>query len=115
MYNLRYKIWLDKGGTVFGSGSYLLLKGVRDEGSLSKAAKAINMSYNKAHNLTKKIENRLGFQLLKSRPGGAGGGFSQLTDEAEELMSLYEQFYCECEKSLNDIFKKYFGSSAFNQ
>lgn len=110
MYSLKYKIWLDKGGKVFGLGPYMLLTGVRQKGSLAEAAKTMHMSYNKAHNLIKNIEGRLGFQLLKSRPGGAGGGFSQLTEEAEELISAYEQFYDECEKSLNDIFEKYFGN-----
>ena len=110
MYKLKYKIWLDKGGIVFGLGSYVLLKGVRQNGSLSKAAKDMNMSYNKAHNLIKKIEGRIGFQLLRSKPGGAGGGFSQLTEEAEELMSTYEQFYNECQITLNNLFEKYFDS-----
>lgn len=112
MYKLKYKIWLDKNGIVLGLGPYALLTGVRQNGSLSKAAKELNMSYNKAHNLIKNVESRLGFELLISRSGGAGGGFSQLTKEAEELMTLYENFYSECEKSLNDIFDKYFGNIA---
>jgi molybdate transport system regulatory protein len=108
MYNLKYKIWLDNNGVIFGTGPYTLLKGVEEKGSLAGAAKAMNMSYNKAHNLIKKIEARLGFQLLDSKPGGAGGGISQLTAEAESLMSVYEQFYNECKESLNIIFEKYF-------
>lgn len=108
MYNLKYKIWLDKNGVIFGTGPYLLLKGVKEKGSLAGAAKAINMSYNKAHNLIKNIEGRLGFRLLYSKTGGAGGGISSLTAEAEELISAYEQFYNECGEALNTIFKKYF-------
>ena len=108
MYNIKYKLWLDKNGVIFGTGSYLLLKGVKEEGSLAGAAKAMNMSYNKAHNLIKKIEIRLGFRLLYSKTGGAGGGISLLTIEAEELVSAYELFYNECEEAINTIFKKYF-------
>ena len=108
MYNLKYKIWLDKNGAVFGKGPYILLSGVKEKGSLSGAARSMNMSYNKAHNLIKRIEGMLGFRLLYRKTGGSGGGISLLTAEAEELMSVYEQFYNECEEAINTIFKKYF-------
>ncbi|MFA7573727.1 MAG: LysR family transcriptional regulator, partial [Lutispora sp.] len=92
MYNLKYKIWIDKGGKVFGLGPYQLLLRVKEKGSLSEAAKSMNMSYNKAHTLIKDIETRLGFSLIKSKTGGAGGGFSTLTEEAEDLLLVYEKF-----------------------
>ncbi len=110
MYRLKYKVWLDNRGIVFGLGLDALLKGVKKNGSLSKAAKEINMSYNKAHRLIKRVEDRVGFKLLKSKPGGAGGGFSEVTAEAMELMSTYDEFYQECDAALNKIFEKYFGS-----
>ncbi len=108
MYNIKYKLWLDDNGVIFGTGSFLLLKGVKEKRSLAGAAKAINMSYNKAHNLIKNIEGRLGFRLLYSKTGGAGGGISSLTPEAEKLVSAYELFYNECGEAINTIFNKYF-------
>lgn len=108
MYNLRYKIWLDNDGKVFGQGPYELLVKVKEKGSLSEAAKSMGMSYNKAFNLVKDIEGRLGFSLIKSKTGGVGGGFSLLTDDAENLLQTYAKFYKECEEALNNIFNKYF-------
>lgn len=86
----------------------MLLKGVEKYGSLSQAAKELNMSYNKAHKLIKKVEDRIGFKLLKTKTGGTGGGFSQVTDEAKELIKKYENFHSECDLILNELFKKHF-------
>jgi molybdate transport system regulatory protein len=109
MIEFKYKIWLEKEGKVFGKGPYELLKGIKDKGSLAEAAKSMNMSYNKAFNLIKDIEKNLGYELHTSQRGGSDGGGAKLTIEAEELMVKYEAFICECEKSINEIFTKYFG------
>lgn len=108
MLEFRYKIWLEKEGKVFGKGPYELLRGIRDTGSLSESAKGMKMSYNKAFNLIKDIEKKLGYELLASKRGGTSGGGSTLTSEAETLMMKYESFISECEKSINEIFSKYF-------
>lgn len=108
MYNLKFKIWLDKDGKVFGQGPYELLKGVEETGSLSRAAQGMHMSYSQAYNLIKSLEKRLGFSLIISQSGGKKGGGSALTPEAVELMKKYAAFYRESEQALREIFKKYF-------
>lgn len=108
MLQVKYKIWLYNEGKLFGQGPYNLLKGVKEKGSLSEAAKSMDMSYNKAFNLIKGIEDKMGMKMLASKTGGTKGGGSQLTMEAENLMEAYEKFYSECEQSINSIFNKYF-------
>jgi molybdate transport system regulatory protein len=108
MLEVKYKIWLDRDGKVFGKGPYCLLKGIKDKGSLSESAKSMGMSYNKAYNLIKDIEDKLGFKLLTSRSGGTKGGGSSLTKEAESLIRTYEKFFYECEQSIHEIFDKHF-------
>jgi len=108
MLEVKYKIWLEQDGKVFGKGPYHLLKRVKNTGSLSKAAKTMGMSYNKAYNLIRLIEGRLGFGLIVSKSGGRKGGSSVLTPEAEKLMQVYEEFSAECEHSIQKIFMKYF-------
>lgn len=108
MLEVRYKIWLDKDGKVFGKGPYCLLKGIKENGSLSKSAKCMGMSYNKAFNLIRDIEDRLGFKLLTSKSGGTRGGGSSLTEKAENLIEEYEKFFSECEQSIREIFDKHF-------
>lgn len=108
MYQLKYKVWLDKEGKVFGKGPYELLLGIKKYGSLNEAAKHMKMSYNKAHTLIKDIEKKLGFTLIETKSGGNGGGGSKLTKKADELMVNYELFINECEENLKAIFEKYF-------
>lgn len=108
MYKIHYKVWLEKEGKVFGKGPFLLLKGVEDFGSLAEAAKNLSMSYNKAHNLVKDIEERLGFSLIHKKAGGLKGGGSELTDEARFLMRKYEEFQTELEHLIENLEKKYF-------
>ena len=108
MFQVKYKIWIDDGGKVFGKGPYDLLAGVRKKGSLSEAAKTLSMSYNKAFTLIKDIEKRLGYKLIVTKAGGNKGGGSVITEEAEDLMKRYDNFINECDESLDSIFKKHF-------
>ncbi len=108
MYRLKYKIWLDRNGKVFGEGPYQLLSRTGETGSLSTAAREMGMSYSQAHTLIKKLEEKLGFPLLISKVGGTGGGGSSLTREAEILMDKYRGFSDECKRTLEDIFARHF-------
>lgn len=108
---IGYKVWLDQNGKAFGNGPFELLKRVEKSGSLRNAAGQMNMSYSKAWRLIQLLEGRLGFALLNKKVGGVFGGGSLLTPEAKELMSHYEKFQKEVKESLNQIFKKHFGSS----
>lgn len=108
MYQIKYKIWLDKGGKVFGQGPYHLLKGIENTGSLNISARAMKMSYSQAYKLIKNIEKRLGFPLIKSHTGGQGGGGSQLTNEAKELMDKYVSFEKACGEYIQSAYEKYF-------
>lgn len=108
MMKLRYKIWLEDGGKVFGIGPLDILKRVDRLGSLKKAAEEINMSYSQAWKLLRGLESRLGFSLLSREVGGSTGGRSVLTDEARNLMVRYEAFSGEADRMLADLYKKYF-------
>jgi molybdate transport system regulatory protein len=106
---LRYKIWIEKNGKkVFGNGPLDILHRVERTGSLRQAAAEINMSYSLAWNLIKGLEERLGFKLLKRKVGGEGGGGSEITQEATELMTKFKLFRGEADQSLNSLYKKIF-------
>ncbi len=107
--SLRFKLWLDRGGKAFGLGPLKLLRLVRDRGSLRQAAAEMSMSYNKAWHLLRDLESRLGFSLVERSVGGASGGGSRLTKEAEELVDAYGALYEEAEVLLGDLFARHFG------
>ena len=51
-YKIKSRIWVEAGDNVLvGEGRVKLLKAIEIEGSLSKAAKSIGMSYKKAWTL----------------------------------------------------------------
>jgi len=69
-YSLKYKIWLDSDGKIFGAGPCQLMQGIAETGSLVSAARTMHMSYSQAYNLIKALERRLGFALITSQAGG---------------------------------------------
>jgi len=86
-----YKLWLETGhGYVIGSGAFSLLKKIEEVGTLSGAAKALDMSYRHAWGIVKKIEKRIGKPLLETRKGGKlGGGGARLTEAGDELVKEF--------------------------
>lgn len=88
-YSIRIRI--HKGRRGFGPGVAQLLKGVKDTGSLSRAASVMSMSYTKAWNSIHNVEDEFGFALLTRKIGGESGGGSNLTAEGEELLNKFEK------------------------
>ena len=72
---------------VFGRGVAALCRGVREHGSLNKAAKNMSMAYSKAWRIMKTTEEAFGVQLLE-RDGAHG---STLTPEGQRLLDAYDE------------------------
>ena len=85
-----------------------LLDLVRTEGSLSKAASRLGMSYNKAWRTLHAAEQRLGFALLERRIGGEHGGGSQVSASGEELLARYDALRADVERDLERLYDKHF-------
>jgi molybdate transport system regulatory protein len=107
---IGYKIWLDNHGKAFGDGPYELLRRVEKMMSLRQAANQMGMSYSKAWRLIQTLEKRLGFALLERKVGGPSGGGSRVTSPGKALMSQYERFRKDVEKSIEKVYQKHFGS-----
>lgn len=90
----KFKIWLEyKGSTILGKGGARLLQTIKDKRSLSSAIKELSISYRYAWGYLKKIEERVGTQIVKSFKGGPrGGGGMKLTDIGESLLRKYKRF-----------------------
>ena len=86
-----YKVWFEtKDGYVFGSGLFKLLEKIQEVGTLSGAARSLDMSYRHAWGVLKKVEKRIGKPLLNTRKGGRfGGGGAELTLIAQKLTKEY--------------------------
>ena len=86
-----YKLWLERNGDyIFGPGAYAILKAVHDEGTITKGAKKLKMSYRYAWGVIKKIEKKLGVPLVETFKGGTdGGGGARVTENGLKLMEMY--------------------------
>ncbi|MFB6101113.1 MAG: TOBE domain-containing protein [Haloplanus sp.] len=71
-----------------------LLRAVDDHGSINAAATALGRSYSRAQQRIVELEEAFGDLVTRTR-GGAGGGGSQLTDNASRLLSRYERLRAE--------------------
>ena len=89
----KYKFWLESDdGYVFGHGSFDLLQGIQEKGSLSGSARATGMSYRYAWGIIKQIEKRVGTPILETHKGGKRGGGAKLTSTGRELLETYQKY-----------------------
>lgn len=79
----------------FCKGTAALLEGIRDLGSLSKAAKSLGVDYSKSLARLHEAEQELGFKLYARLPGRTG---SILTRRGARLLEDYLSVCEECEE-----------------
>lgn len=83
-------LWLEANGQhFFGPGPVELLERIAETGSISEAAKAMNMSYKKAWELVNTLNAQTVNPVVIPRTGGEKGGGSTITAEAAELIKYH--------------------------
>lgn len=91
--DVKSNIWLEVNGQVVLSNWRIqLLKAIQQTGSISQAAKVMDISYRRAWQKIQESEERLGFKLVETQTGGAGGGGAQLTPEGQDIIARYSAF-----------------------
>lgn len=85
-----------------------LLTRIPDHGSLRAAAASMNMAYSKAWQIIHRAEEVLGFPLLESRIGGAGGGGAAVTEAGRAFLSRYEEFASRLHTAADSLFEEIF-------
>jgi molybdate transport system regulatory protein len=94
MIVIRFKLWFEKECKhVMGRGGYEILKAIDEHGSISKASKALGVSYKFVWNYLKVMEENLGVPVVEMRRGGRGKGGTRLTEAGKELVRHYERIY----------------------
>ncbi|KAF0811476.1 Molybdenum-pterin-binding protein MopA [Andreprevotia sp. IGB-42] len=89
---LAGSVWLTAGGdTLGGKHRVALLQAVAEHGSITRAAKAINMSYKAAWEAIDTMNNLAGEPLVARTTGGRGGGATRLTLRGQQLVARFAQ------------------------
>jgi molybdate transport system regulatory protein len=99
--DVRFRLRITQGEAIaLGPGKVTLLEAVRDQGSISAAARSLNMSYRRAWMLMDELNQSLSSPAMVSEHGGNTGGRSVLTPVGEEIVRLYRaieaQAYAAC-------------------
>lgn len=101
MYKLECKCMLKKDGEfVLGEGREELLEWIDETGSISKAAKKMNMSYRHAWGILQNIKEAAGEEIVKSQRGGSKERGSVLTPAGKKLLSDYRMLKNEHKKDV---------------
>ena len=88
MPSLSLRINLDPGGRI-GPGKIELLEHIASEGSISAAARKMEMSYKHAWDLVEEMNRLFGKPLLDAQTGGRKGGGAQLTPLGLSVISRF--------------------------
>ncbi|KAA1248173.1 winged helix-turn-helix domain-containing protein [Aquimarina sp. RZ0] len=108
MYTIKSRIWIEgEEGVFLGEGRIKILKTIIDEGSLSKAAKTLGMSYKKAWNLVNSINKNAASPIVITNTGGSGGGGTFITEYGLEMIHSFEKINKNCWDFLDKQLKEY--------
>lgn len=83
------------GGSAGGRRRLELLQAIEATGSITRAAKAVGLSYKGAWDAVDAMNNLADGALVHRVAGGHGGGGTRLTARGRELLALYEKVQAE--------------------
>lgn len=106
---LKTKFYLvDENGEKFmGVGVLWLLEKVGKMGSLRKAAASMSVSYTKAYNMIRRLEEQLGVEVLERRKGGSSRDGASLTPFAVNFVKIYSDFQKEAKECVKIPYEKF--------
>ena len=87
---LRFRLRVTAGDAIaIGPGKIALIEAIADTGSITAAAKSLDMSYRRAWLLLDELNRSLASPAVASATGGPHGGGSRVTAIGLELITLY--------------------------
>ena len=87
---VKGRLWLEKNGETFLSwGRVVLLERIRETGSISAAARAMEMAYSHAWSLVANMNRLAGEELVGRTFGGRNGGRAWLTPAGEAAVAQF--------------------------
>jgi molybdate transport system regulatory protein len=99
--SLRGHIWLEGSeGTFLGYGRIALLERIREYGSITKAAKSLEMPYRKAWILIDSMNRQVPKPFVVTAAGGKKGGGTRVTPEGEKAIEVFWKIHDKFQKFL---------------
>jgi molybdate transport system regulatory protein len=105
---IKSKIWIETDeGILISEGRIQLLKLIESTGSLNKAAKEMNISYQKAWKLIDASNKASKEPLIATQVGGNKGGGTVITPYGKSLIESFEAINVACWEFLDLELKKH--------
>lgn len=103
-FNVAGRFWLSVNDVaVLGEERIALLEQIAEQGSITRAAKALKISYKAAWDAIDAINNVAPTPVVETATGGRGGGGARLTDEGRRLISAYRTIATEYQRFLTSV------------
>jgi len=88
-FEIRGRIWFDgKDGSSLGHGRVALMESIREHGSITRAAKALGMSYRHAWRLIDSMNKQTPHPFVITSKGGENHGGAIVTEHGERAIKL---------------------------
>ena len=107
----RINLWIEEEGeVVLSDWRVRLLEAIVETGSISSAAAKLDVSYHRAWDKIREMEQGLGVKLIDAQAGGPGGGGARLTPEALDLVQKFRRFEAGFKEQVERRFQETFGT-----
>ncbi len=101
-YRLHGRIWIEgPEGTFLGYGRVVLLERIKEHGSISAAARSMEMSYRHAWKLVDSMNRQSGHPVVEKSTGGRSGGGASLTKRGQQAIDCFWSAYGDFKEFLN--------------
>lgn len=109
-YSINGRVWIEKDGeTYIGYGRVILLERIKKYGSISMAARSMDMSYRHAWELVESMNRLSKKRLVETSTGGRGGGGAIVTAEGEKVIELFWSLFSDLKIFLEEEEKRRLG------
>lgn len=89
---IKLRCWIDVDGQkFFGPGRAVLLQHIHEQGSISKAAKVMGMSYKKAWAMVDDMNHKGKQPYVVLHKGGTSGGGAELTETGKAVLNAFNE------------------------
>ncbi|MCB1755487.1 MAG: LysR family transcriptional regulator [Gammaproteobacteria bacterium] len=91
-YTLHGRFWIEgPEGAFLGPGRVKLLERILEHGSITAAARSMEMSYRHAWRLVDSMNRQSKRPVVERKTGGRGGGGTIVTEEGKRAIELFRE------------------------
>ena len=91
-FRIHGRFWIESDdGAYLGNGRVKLLEKIQELGSISAAARSMNMSYRHAWKLVDAMNQQSRLPVVERKTGGKGGGGAVLTESGERAIACFHK------------------------